>query len=57
MGNIVICGDSFSIGIGCHDLHNEPYGSKLANHFNKNILNFAKGSSTNFSIFLQVKYV
>ena len=57
MNNIVICGDSFSIGIGCHDLHNEPYGSRLANHFNKNIINFAKGSSTNFSIFLQVKHI
>ena len=27
MKNLVICGDSFSIGIGCHDLNNEPYGS------------------------------
>ena len=57
MKNIVICGDSFSIGIGCHDLHNEPYGSRLANKFDRNILNYAKGSSTNLSIFLQVKYV
>jgi hypothetical protein len=57
MKKIVICGDSFSIGIGCHDLHNEPYGSRLANHFKTDIINYAKGSSTNFSIFLQVKYV
>ena len=27
MKNLVICGDSYNIGIGCHDLHNEPYGS------------------------------
>ncbi len=54
---IVICGDSFSIGIGCHDLHNEPYGSRLATHLNKDIINLAKGSSTNFSIFLQAKYI
>jgi hypothetical protein len=57
MKNVVICGDSFSIGIGCHNLHKEPYGSRLANHFDKTLINFAKGSSTNFSIFLQVKHV
>jgi hypothetical protein len=56
MKNIVVCGDSFSIGIGCHDLHNEPFGSLLAKNFNKKLFNYAKGSSTNFSILLQVKY-
>ena len=56
MRNIVVCGDSFSIGIGCHDLHNEPFGSLLAKNFNKKLFNYAKGSSTNFSILLQVKY-
>jgi hypothetical protein len=30
MKNLVICGDSFSIGIGCHNLETEPYGSLLA---------------------------
>ena len=53
---LVICGDSFSIGIGCHDLHNEPYGSLLSKHLNLDLVNLAKGSSTNLSIFLQVKY-
>ena len=56
MKNIVVCGDSFSIGIGCHDLHNEPFGSLLAKNLNKKLFNYAKGSSTNFSILLQVKY-
>lgn len=55
--NIVICGDSFSIGIGCHDLKNEPYGALLGKYFDENVLNFSKGSSTNLSIYLQVKYV
>lgn len=56
MGKIVVCGDSFSIGIGCHDLYNEPYGSLLSKELDKELINLAKGSSTNFSIFLQVKY-
>ena len=56
MGKVVICGDSFSIGIGCHDLKNEPYGSLLAKELDKDIVNYSKGSSTNLSILLQVKY-
>lgn len=56
MKNLVICGDSFSIGIGCHDLHNEPYGSLLAKELGLNLINLAKGSSTNLSISLQVKH-
>jgi hypothetical protein len=56
MGNLVVCGDSYSIGIGCHDLINEPFGSLLAKKLDKNLINLSKGSSTNLSIFLQVKY-
>ena len=56
MKNLVICGDSFSIGIGCHDLKNEPYGSLLAKELGLNLINLAKGSSTNLSISLQVKH-
>lgn len=56
MKNLVICGDSFNIGIGCKDLSNEPYGSLLAKELNLNLINLAKGSSTNFSIYLQVEY-
>lgn len=56
MKNLVICGDSFSIGIGCHNLNTEPYGSLLANKLGLNLINLAKGSSTNLSISLQVKH-
>jgi hypothetical protein len=56
MKNLVVCGDSFSIGIGCHDLQNEPYGSLLAKELGLNLINLAKGSSTNLSISLQVKH-
>jgi len=56
MKKLVICGDSFSIGIGCHDLNNEPYGSLLAKNLDLELINLAKGSSTNLSIFLQAKY-
>jgi hypothetical protein len=53
---VIVCGDSFSIGIGCHNLETEPYGSLLRNHLGCDLINLAKGSSTNFSIYLQAKY-
>ena len=53
---LIVCGDSFNIGIGCHNLHTQPYGSLLANQTNRKLVNLAKGSSTNLSIWLQVKY-
>jgi len=53
---LIICGDSFNIGIGCHDLRKEPYGSLMAVHTGRTLVNLAKGSSTNLSIWLQVKY-
>jgi len=54
--SIAICGDSFNIGIGCHDLATEPYGQLLGKELDKDVINLAKGSSTNFSIYLQAKY-
>lgn len=54
---IVVCGDSFAVGIGCRDLINEPFGSLVAKELNRPLLNLAKGSSTNMSIFLQMQYV
>jgi hypothetical protein len=54
--NLVICGDSFHVGIGCHDLINEPYGSLLSKKYNSKLYNFARGSSSNFAVYLQVKY-
>jgi hypothetical protein len=53
---LTICGDSFNIGIGCRDLINEPYGVLLSNQLNKPLINLAKGSSSNLSIFLQARY-
>ena len=53
---LIVCGDSFNIGIGCHDLRTEPYGSLLAARSGRTLVNLAKGSSTNLSIWLQVKY-
>jgi hypothetical protein len=53
---LIVCGDSFNIGIGCQDLTTEPYGSLLARHLGIPLINLAKGSSTNLSIWLQVKY-
>ena len=56
MKKLVICGDSFAKGIGCRDLKNEPYGSIVADQLGLELVNIAKGSSTNYSIFLQVLY-
>jgi hypothetical protein len=55
--HIVVCGDSFAVGIGCRDLINEPFGSLVAAELNRPLINLAKGSSTNMSIFLQMQYV
>lgn len=55
--NIAICGDSFSAGIGVHDLTNDPYGSLLGKELDATVFNLAKGSSSNFSIMLQVKHI
>lgn len=56
MKKLVICGDSFAKGLGCHDLKTEPYGSIVAAALGLELVNIAKGSSTNYSIFLQVLY-
>lgn len=53
---IVVCGDSYNIGIGCLNLRTEPYGCLLSSKLDKPLINLAKGSSTNLSIYLQVKY-
>ena len=53
---LIVCGDSFNIGIGCQDLTTQPYGTLLSKHLGIPLINLAKGSSTNLSIWLQVKY-
>lgn len=56
MGKIIICGDSFSIGIGVEDLLTEAWGPIIAKNYDTEVVNFAKGSSTNYSISLQADY-
>lgn len=56
MKKLVVCGDSFAIGIGCLDLYTEPFGCKLAEKMNLSLVNLAKGSSSHFSIRLQALY-
>lgn len=53
---IIICGDSFSAGIGLLNVENELYGHKLAEELNLELINLAKGSASHLVIFLQVKY-
>lgn len=53
---LIICGDSFNIGIGCVDINTQPYGTLLAKELGYQLINLAKGSSTNLSIWLQVEY-
>lgn len=53
---LIVCGDSFNIGIGCNDLNTEPYSILLAQHYGIPVINLAKGSSTNLSIWLQVQH-
>lgn len=56
MGKIVICGDSFAIGIGVQDLLTDAWGPIISKEYKKEVINFAKGSSTNYSISLQADY-
>jgi hypothetical protein len=53
---IVVCGDSFNIGIGCEDLYNQPYGILVSKHFGWDLLTLARGSASNYAVFLQAKY-
>lgn len=53
---IVICGDSFSYGIGCENLHTEPYGVLVSKHFDWDLIRLARGSASNYAIFLQGMY-
>ena len=56
MKNLVICGCPFARGIGCVDLNKLPFGILLSEKLNLNHISLAKGSSSNFSIYLQAKY-
>ena len=53
---LVVCGDSFNYGIGCRNQHTEPYGVLTADHFNWDLIRLARGSSSNYTTYLQGKY-
>ena len=50
---IVICGCSYSIGIGCENLFTQPYGALVANEFNCKLINLSRGGASNYAIYLQ----
>jgi hypothetical protein len=50
---IVVCGDSFAYGIGCVNLYTQPFGVLVAQHFDWDLVRLARGSASNYSIFLQ----
>jgi hypothetical protein len=54
--SIIVCGDSFNYGIGCTNLHTKPYGVLTAKHFNWDLVRLARGSASNFTIYLQGAY-
>ena len=56
MKKIVICGDSFSYGIGCVNLNDNPYGVLIARHFGWDLIRLARGSASNYTIYLQGMY-
>lgn len=56
MEKLVICGDSFNYGIGCMDCNTQPYGVLLAKHFNLDLIRLARGSASNYAIYLQGEY-
>jgi len=53
---MVVCGDSFNYGIGCTNLHTKPYGVLTSQHFDWDLVRLARGSASNFTIYLQGAY-
>ncbi len=53
MKNLVVCGDSFAYGIGCVNLNTEPFGVLTAEHFGWDLIRLARGSASNYTIYLQ----
>jgi hypothetical protein len=53
---LVVCGDSYNYGIGCVDLATTPYAVKTAQHFNWELVRLARGSASNYIIYLQGMY-
>jgi hypothetical protein len=55
--SLVICGDSFNVGIGLRNILRDRYGQLVANHFDWDLNVFARGSASNYAIYLQAQYV
>lgn len=53
---MVVCGDSFNYGIGCVNLHTQPYGVLTSEFFNWDLIRLARGSASNYTIYLQGKF-
>lgn len=53
MKNLVVCGDSFSAGIGCVNMPEQAYGVLVAKHLDLNLITLARGSASNYAIYLQ----
>lgn len=53
---IVVCGDSFNVGIGLVDMEKQRYGRLIADELGTDLIVLARGSASNYSIFLQGVY-
>lgn len=50
---LVVCGDSFSAGIGCVNMLTQAYGVLVAEHLGLELITLARGSASNYAIYLQ----
>jgi len=50
---IISCGDSFTVGIGCHDPHVQSYARLVSDHFGSQYVNLAKPGASHFVVYLQ----
>jgi hypothetical protein len=53
---LVVCGDSFNVGIGLVDMEKQRYGQLVADQLGYDLTVLARGSASNYAVFLQAKY-
>jgi hypothetical protein len=53
---IVVCGDSFNVGIGLVDMEKQRYGQLVADELGHELVMLARGSASNYAVFLQGMY-
>jgi len=51
--NLVVCGDSFNVGIGLVDMEKQRYGQLIADRLDYDLTVLARGSASNYAVFLQ----